>query len=203
MERRVGHHRGVAEHFSLSDVRRRYADRPRRELDAAIRELREEATRAGHWDVCKHDVLDVAAQRLAAGERPPALPPPPPPTESTISPAFIAWHLAEAAAYAAQAAATGVPLPTTTPVDSHLGDDDDEDDNDSCRHADSSDSDPTRFVGGDSNADEASDGEVWPHLIFWIVVWVVVKGARYASVQAQLKVCIIKRLSYTIKSREL
>ena len=159
LERRVGHHRGVAEHFLLSDVRRRYADRPRRELDAAIREMREEATRAGHWDVCKHDVLEVAAQRLAATERLPAPPPPPPPTESTISPAFIAWHLAEAAAYAAQAAATGVSLPTTTPVDSHLGDGDDEDDDDSCRHADSSDSDPTGFVGGDSDADEASDGE--------------------------------------------
>ena len=63
-------------------------------------------------------------QRLAAGERPPAPPPPPPPTESTISTAFIAWHLAEAAAYAAQAAATGVSLPTTTPVDIHLGDGD-------------------------------------------------------------------------------
>ena len=67
LERRVGYHHGVAEHFSLSDVRRRYADRPRRELDAAIRELHEEATRAGHWDVCKHYVLDVAVQRLAAG----------------------------------------------------------------------------------------------------------------------------------------
>ena len=50
-------------------------------------------------------------------------------------------------------------MPATTPVDSHLGDGDDEDEDDSCRHADSSDSDPTGFVGGDSDANEASDGE--------------------------------------------
>ena len=90
---------------------------------------------------------------------PPAQPPLPPPTESTISPAFTAWHLAEAAAYAAQAAASGVLLPTTTAIDIHPGYGDDEDDDDSCRHADSSDSDPTGFVGGESESDEASDGE--------------------------------------------
>lgn len=121
LERRAGHHRG-AESASRY-VRRRYADRSRLELDAAISNLRAEATRAGHWDVCRRDVLAVATQRLAASERPPALPLPPPPKESTMSLAFIAWHLPEAAAYAsayaAEAAATGVPLPTATPVDSH------------------------------------------------------------------------------------